>query len=81
MASGFEFQYPPFPPPCAPPSPIHLPHLAPLHVPLPCLSPCAPPTGDQSRNRTVGLRLGKGEKLEDIIKSTNAVAEGVLTSR
>ena len=38
-------------------------------------------TGDQSRNRTVGLRLGKGEKLEDIIKSTNTVAEGVLTSR
>ena len=37
--------------------------------------------GDASRNRTVGLRLGKGEKLEDIIKSTNAVAEGVLTSK
>lgn len=34
-----------------------------------------------SRNRTVGLRIGKGEKLEDIIKSTNTVAEGVLTSR
>lgn len=37
-------------------------------------------TGDASRNRTVGLRIGKGEKLEDIIKSTNTVAEGVLTS-
>lgn len=37
--------------------------------------------GDASRNRTVGLRIGKGEKLEDIIKSTNTVAEGVLTSR
>jgi glycerol-3-phosphate dehydrogenase len=38
-------------------------------------------TGDLSRNRTVGLRIGKGEKLEDIIKSMNAVAEGVLTSK
>ena len=40
-----------------------------------------PAAGDLSRNRTVGLRIGKGEKLEDIIKSTNTVAEGVLTSR
>ena len=40
-----------------------------------------PAAGDASRNRTVGLRIGKGEKLEDIIKSTNTVAEGVLTSR
>ena len=40
-----------------------------------------PAVGDASRNRTVGLRIGKGEKLEDIIKSTNTVAEGVLTSR
>ncbi|KAK9845299.1 hypothetical protein WJX81_002728 [Elliptochloris bilobata] len=38
-------------------------------------------TGDLSRNRTVGLRLGKGEALEDIIASMKAVAEGVLTSR
>ena len=37
--------------------------------------------GDLSRNRTVGIRLGKGEKLEDITKSMNAVAEGVLTSK
>ena len=37
--------------------------------------------GDLSRNRTVGLRLGKGEALEDIIASMKAVAEGVLTSR
>jgi glycerol-3-phosphate dehydrogenase (NAD(P)+) len=38
-------------------------------------------TGDLSRNRTVGMRIGKGEKLEDITKSMKAVAEGVLTSR
>lgn len=37
--------------------------------------------GDLSRNRTVGLRLGKGEALDDIIASMTAVAEGVLTSR
>ena len=40
-----------------------------------------PSAGDLSRNRTVGIRLGKGEKLADIIDSMNAVAEGVLTSR
>jgi len=34
-------------------------------------------TGDLSRNRTVGLRLGKGERLEEIIASMNEVAEGV----
>lgn len=38
-------------------------------------------TGDLSRNRTVGMRLGKGEKLEDIVADMTAVAEGVLTSR
>jgi glycerol-3-phosphate dehydrogenase (NAD(P)+) len=39
-------------------------------------------TGDLSRNRTVGIRLGKGEKLEDITATMKgAVAEGVLTSR
>lgn len=37
--------------------------------------------GDLSRNRTVGLRLGKGEKLEHIVKTLGATAEGVLTSR
>ncbi len=36
--------------------------------------------GDLSRNRTVGLRLGKGEKIEDILNSMTAVAEGVATS-
>lgn len=34
-----------------------------------------------SRNTTVGLRLGRGEKLEDIIASTSQVAEGVRSSR
>jgi glycerol-3-phosphate dehydrogenase (NAD(P)+) len=38
-------------------------------------------TGDLSRNRTLGLRLGKGEKLSDIISSTPMVAEGVKTTR
>lgn len=38
-------------------------------------------TGDLSRNRTVGLRLGKGESLEDITAGMKAVAEGILTSR
>ena len=37
--------------------------------------------GDLSRNRTVGLRIGKGETLQQIIDSMTAVAEGVLTSR
>jgi glycerol-3-phosphate dehydrogenase (NAD+) len=34
-----------------------------------------------SRNRTVGVRLGKGEKLEDILSSTTQVAEGVKTAQ
>jgi glycerol-3-phosphate dehydrogenase (NAD(P)+) len=34
-----------------------------------------------SRNTTVGLRLGRGEKLENIIASTLQVAEGVRSSR
>lgn len=34
-------------------------------------------TGDLSRNRGVGLRLGRGEKLADILASTTQVAEGV----
>lgn len=39
-------------------------------------------TGDLSRNRTVGLKLGRGMKLPEIIESMHgAVAEGVLTSR
>ena len=34
-------------------------------------------TGDLSRNRTVGLRLGRGEKLPEILQSIGQVAEGV----
>lgn len=37
-------------------------------------------TGDLSRNRQVGLALGKGKALADIITSMNAVAEGVKTT-
>lgn len=37
-------------------------------------------TGDLSRNRTVGLRLGQGERLADIIASMTMVAEGVKTT-
>ena len=38
-------------------------------------------TGDLSRNRTVGVRLGRGERLPDILASMNEVAEGVRNSR
>ncbi len=38
-------------------------------------------TSEKSRNRTVGVRLGRGEKLDDIIASMNMVAEGVRSSR
>ena len=38
-------------------------------------------TGDLSRNRQVGLRLGRGEKLDDILGSMHMVAEGVYTTR
>lgn len=34
-------------------------------------------TGDLSRNRTVGLRLGQGERLDAIVESMREVAEGV----
>lgn len=37
-------------------------------------------TGDLSRNRTVGTRLGQGEALEDILGDMRAVAEGVRTA-
>ncbi len=37
-------------------------------------------TEDQSRNRSVGLRLGKGEKLTDVITSLGATAEGVSSA-
>ena len=38
-------------------------------------------TGDLSRNRYVGLQLGLGHKLSDIIGGMNMVAEGVTTCR
>lgn len=38
-------------------------------------------TGDLSRNRTVGLKLGRGQSLQDILASTPMVAEGVRTAR
>jgi len=38
-------------------------------------------TGAQSRNRTVGVELGKGRGLEEIISSMRTVAEGVKTTR
>lgn len=37
-------------------------------------------TGELSRNRTVGYRLGKGETLEDILGGMHDVAEGVKTA-
>ena len=37
-------------------------------------------TGDLSRNRTVGLRIGRGERLADILNSMTMVAEGVRNS-
>jgi len=38
-------------------------------------------TGDQSRNHTVGRRIGKGEKLDEILADMKMVAEGVKTTR
>jgi len=38
-------------------------------------------TGTLSRNHSVGVRLGKGEKLETILAGMQAVAEGVRTAR
>ena len=38
-------------------------------------------TGDLSRNRQVGLQLGAGKGMEEILASMNMVAEGVKTSR
>jgi glycerol-3-phosphate dehydrogenase (NAD(P)+) len=39
-------------------------------------------TGDLSRNRTVGVELGKGRKLQEIIAGMHgAVAEGVFTTK
>lgn len=38
-------------------------------------------TSSHSRNRSVGYRIGQGEKLDDIINSMNMVAEGVKTTK
>ena len=38
-------------------------------------------TSEKSRNFTVGYRIGKGEKLPDIIASLGSVAEGVPTTK
>ncbi|GJQ09863.1 hypothetical protein GpartN1_g1654.t1 [Galdieria partita] len=37
--------------------------------------------GPLSRNRTVGYRLGKGETLSEILKTSQEVAEGVATAK
>jgi glycerol-3-phosphate dehydrogenase (NAD(P)+) len=37
-------------------------------------------TGDLSRNRTLGVELGRGRSLSEIISSTRTVAEGVKTT-
>jgi glycerol-3-phosphate dehydrogenase (NAD(P)+) len=38
-------------------------------------------TGDLSRNRTVGLELGQGKTLQDILNEMRMVAEGVKTTK
>jgi len=38
-------------------------------------------TGDLSRNRSVGLELGRGKKLEEVLGNMKMVAEGVRTAR
>jgi len=38
-------------------------------------------TGDLSRNRRVGLGLGQGRSLDDILEELGQVAEGVMTAR
>jgi Glycerol-3-phosphate dehydrogenase len=42
------------------------------------ITTCISPFG---RNRAVGIRLGKGESLNDILQSMGSVAEGVSTAR
>ena len=37
-------------------------------------------TGDLSRNHTVGVQLGQGKSLDDILQNMRAVAEGVATA-
>jgi glycerol-3-phosphate dehydrogenase (NAD(P)+) len=38
-------------------------------------------TGDLSRNRMVGMQLGQGKKLEEVLSGTRQVAEGVITAK
>jgi glycerol-3-phosphate dehydrogenase (NAD(P)+) len=38
-------------------------------------------TGELSRNRSVGLRLGRGESLDEILADMTMVAEGIRTTR
>jgi len=38
-------------------------------------------TGDLSRNRQLGLRIGRGEKVEDILAGMRMVAEGVRNTK
>ena len=38
-------------------------------------------TGDLSRNRSVGIQLGQGKKLEEILSSMKMIAEGVKTAK
>lgn len=38
-------------------------------------------TGDLSRNRTVGIQLGRGRKLKDILAEMCMVAEGIKTAK
>lgn len=38
-------------------------------------------TGDLSRNRMVGLKLGKGQCLDEIVKEMSMVAEGIKTTQ
>jgi glycerol-3-phosphate dehydrogenase (NAD(P)+) len=38
-------------------------------------------TGDLSRNRSVGMALGRGQKLKDILAGMSQVAEGVKTTK
>jgi glycerol-3-phosphate dehydrogenase (NAD(P)+) len=38
-------------------------------------------TGSLSRNRAVGVEIGKGRKLEDVLRDRETVAEGVVTAQ
>lgn len=38
-------------------------------------------TGSLSRNRSLGMAIGQGEQLEEVLKARDTVAEGVVTTR